>query len=119
PTLDLKTACMSEPLAVVIKGLRRLAGAWEKHSRIKKCAVVGAGPIGRLCALVLAHRGHAVTLFDKDAQRLKNVESSIATSESLVDLEKFDAMIEATGEQSVLKPIIEKSRVRVTLLLLG
>ena len=120
PTLDLRTSCLSEPLAVVIKGLRRLAGAWEEnHPKIKKCAVIGAGPIGRLCALVLAHRGHQVTLFDNDTQRLNNVESIIATSNSLTHLETFDALIEATGEQSVLKTVIEKSRTGATILLLG
>jgi len=33
----------------------------------KRIAVVGAGPAGLACATTLAERGHAVTLFDRDA----------------------------------------------------
>ena len=119
PTLDLKTACLSEPLAVAIKGLRRLANAWGDNPKTKKCSVVGAGPIGRLCSLILAHRGHTVTLFDQDERRLKNVESKIRTSQSLDSLDDFDVIVEATGELSALKAVIGKSRVGSTILLLG
>lgn len=119
PTLDLKKSCLSEPVAVVIKGLRRLSEAWEENPKIKECAVIGAGPIGRLSALVLVHRGHFVTIFEQDERRLKNVESKIEISQSLDNLEKFEAIIEATGEQSALKTVIEKSCVGVAILLLG
>jgi 2-desacetyl-2-hydroxyethyl bacteriochlorophyllide A dehydrogenase len=119
PALDIKTTCLSEPLAVVIKGLHRLNGAWGETPKTKNCAVVGAGPIGRLCALVLTHRGHFVTLFDQDLRRLKDVESNIETSPTLDNLDRFDAIIEATGEQSALKIVIEKSRAGAALLLLG
>lgn len=119
PILDLKTSCLSEPLAVVIKGLRRLAEAWGNKSKTKKCAVIGAGPIGRLCALVLTHRGHSVTIFERDSRRLNDVERNVKSSPSLDDLETFDAIIEATGEQSALKTVIENSRAGATLLLLG
>src|SRR5918993_4691670 len=60
--LDLKKACLCEPLAVALKGFLRLAGVWGVDNKPKLCAVVGAGPLGRLCALVLRQRGHYVTI---------------------------------------------------------
>ncbi|MBL0954688.1 MAG: FAD-dependent oxidoreductase [Leptospira sp.] len=36
----------------------------QKTDRVKKVAVVGAGPGGMSCAKTLAERGHSVTLFD-------------------------------------------------------
>lgn len=119
PSLDLQQACLCEPLAVALKGLGRLARAWPAAPEAKACAVVGAGPLGRLCAMVLAHRGHSVTLLDQDARRLSGVQPPIATSQSLARLGDFDALIEATGEQPALAQVLRTSRAGATILLLG
>jgi 2-desacetyl-2-hydroxyethyl bacteriochlorophyllide A dehydrogenase len=118
-SLNLQQACLCEPLAVALKGLRRLASAWVAAPDAKTCAVVGAGPLGRLCAMVLAHRGQAVTLFDQDARRLSGVQSPIATSQSLERLGDFDVLVEATGEQPALEAVLGTSRAGATILLLG
>ncbi len=55
-SVTLAEAALAEPLAVVIKGLRRL-GSKPQGDRPRKCAVVGAGTIGQLAARVLALRG--------------------------------------------------------------
>jgi 2-desacetyl-2-hydroxyethyl bacteriochlorophyllide A dehydrogenase len=117
--IDLQKACLCEPLSVALKGLGRLAHAWSDTLEPNPCAVIGAGPLGRLCALVLAHRGHAVTIFDQDPRRLAGVGASIATSPALDLLEDFDVFVEATGEQSALECVLETSRAGATILLLG
>lgn len=43
--LDLAKACLCEPLAVVLKSLKRLSRAWLPEPQVKRCAVVGAGPL--------------------------------------------------------------------------
>lgn len=111
-------AALAEPLAVVIKGLRRL-GASSTANGPRRCAVVGAGTIGHLAARVLALRGHQVTVFDREAARLSLLSEVAATSTSLGDLDGFDWFVEATGDQSMLTPLLQQSATGATLLLLG
>lgn len=117
--IDLQKACLCEPLAVSLKGLGRLARAWGDTAAAKTCAVIGAGPLGRLCAMVLAHRGHTITIFDRDPRRLLDVGPAIATSQTLDGLAEFDVLVEATGEQAALECVLETSRAGATILLLG
>jgi len=118
-SVDLRTACVCEPLAVALKGLSRLALAWGANDDARRCAVLGAGPLGRLCAMVLNHRGHSVTLFDQDPPRLADVGGTIEVSQSLDRLSEFDALIEATGQQAALAATLNESRAGATILLLG
>ena len=118
PSVTLAQAALAEPLAVVMKGLRRL-GSGPQGDRPRKCAVMGAGTIGQLAARVLAARGHAVTVFDKERARLASLEGGIGTAQSLVDLHPFEWIIEATGDQRVLSTILQESATGSTLLLMG
>jgi len=115
--LDSKTATLAEPLAVVLRALRRVANRMSPTSSI---AVVGAGPIGNLCVQVLYLNSHQVSVFDKNQERLKLLrDKSINVFTSLKNLEKFDVIIEITGSEEILKEILNKSRVDSTILLLG
>ncbi len=116
--VSLAQAALTEPLAVVIKGLRRL-GADTDGQRQRTCAVVGAGTIGQLAARVLALRGHAVTVVDQDRKRLALLEGTAATTTALDGLGAYDWIVEATGNQSVLDTLLEHSATGATLLLLG
>jgi 2-desacetyl-2-hydroxyethyl bacteriochlorophyllide A dehydrogenase len=118
---DLQRAALCEPTAVVLKGLRRLEWA-RRRQRPANCAVVGAGPIGHLCALVLAHRGHRVTVFDADpARRRYFTGTSIrsAPGDRLEGLAEFDVLVEATGAPAALDAILHSSAAGATILLLG
>jgi len=118
--VDLARAALCEPLAVVLKGIDRLSGNWRGNGANKSCAVVGAGPLGRLCALVLAHLGHCVTVFDRDSGRLADLNHpAIFTANSLERLAGFDAVIEATGDPGALAAILSQSGVGSTTLLMG
>ena len=120
--MDLKRACLCEPLAVVLKGLKRLERAWGSNGESKTCAVVGAGPIGHLCAQVLAERGHKVTVFDRHPCRRAYFENTSIAADSSVNLERvgeFDVLIEATGDPDALHAMLHNSAPGSVLLLLG
>jgi threonine dehydrogenase-like Zn-dependent dehydrogenase len=117
PGVALAEAAVAEPLAVVLKALRRL-GATSTNSP-KRCAVVGAGTIGHLAALVLSQRGHSVTVYDRDERRLSLLSGVAATSTTFENLDQFDWLVEATGDQPALTALLEKSATGATLLLMG
>ena len=115
--VSLAKAALAEPLAVVMKALRRLGATTDVAP--KRCAVIGAGTIGHLAARVLSQRGHKVTVFDRELMRLALLEGIASTSTTLEGLDQFDWLVEATGDQSALSAILEKSSTGATLLLMG
>ncbi|NYI07588.1 zinc-dependent alcohol dehydrogenase [Allostreptomyces psammosilenae] len=60
-----RRAALVEPLACVLNNLTAAAPRWDD-----RVLVVGAGPIGSLCAMVLAVRGARVSVAERDAGRL-------------------------------------------------
>jgi threonine dehydrogenase-like Zn-dependent dehydrogenase len=116
--VSLAEAALTEPLAVVLKGLRRL-GSRPTGDEPRRCAVFGAGAIGHLVALILKLRGHSVTIIDRQGERLSPLEGVVSTSADFPDLSAFEWLIEATGSQSVLSRILQEASTGATLLLLG
>ncbi len=120
PDFDLRKASLCEPLAVVLKGLRRLERALPASSDPKRCAVVGAGPLGNLCAQTLALKGHRVTVFDRNPARLEYfADSKIAVCDDLTELHGFEMLVEVTGDPDALDTILHESPTGATILLLG
>lgn len=115
--IDSKTAVLTEPLAVVLRALRRLESRLTENSKI---AVIGAGQIGNLCTQVLTLRGYTVDLFDKNTERL-SILHNIAnhTNTALENIKDFDVIIEATGSKVVLEKIMKESSADSTISLLG
>ena len=120
--VDLRSAALCEPLAVSIKGLRRL-GLWPAYSetRPRACAVVGAGPLGHLCARLLDQLGHTVTIFDQDERRLKVFDGSrIHVGKNLqTGLAEQELLLEVTGDPDALQSMLMNSDSGATILLLG
>ena len=120
PDQDLRTSTLCEPLAVILKGLNRLSRHWPSESEFKRCAVVGAGSLGHLCARVLASRGHLVTVFDRDPLRRSYFDgSAIEASDDLTRLNEFDLLVELTGDPEALDTMLNESAAGATILLLG
>jgi len=116
--VTLAQAALAEPLAVVLKGLRRL-GSLPQGDRPRRCAVIGVGTIGHLAARILALRGHSVTAFDRQADRLAALQGTVATSTELAETGQFEWLVEATGSQEVLAALLQYASTGATLLLLG
>ena len=119
--MDLMRAALTEPTAVCLKGIRRLdrvlAGRDIKGMR---CAILGAGPLGHLCALILNNRGFDVTAFDRNPDRRKQFDGTkIKTDDQLSSLSGFEVIIEITGDPDVLDHALHHSPANATLLLLG
>ena len=111
----LKEAALIEPLAVCIKGLRKLA-----VSRGTAACVVGAGPLGNFCAQILKHRGVDVTVIDRDEQRLRLLyKYDINTRTEIGLMDGFSYLIDATGSEEIIPHLIEKSGSSAKILLLG
>jgi D-arabinose 1-dehydrogenase-like Zn-dependent alcohol dehydrogenase/GT2 family glycosyltransferase len=113
--LSLAKAALAQPLAIVHKGLRRLG----QHAQGMPCAVIGAGTLGYLAAQVLALRGYKVSVFDSNAERLRALNPTIATSSKLDALDEFELIIETTGHHETLTALLEQSSPGSSLLLLN
>ena len=116
---DLKNAVLCESVAEVLRGLRRLRNVLSPES-MRACAVVGSGPIGHLCALVLKSRGHEPTLYDCDPARLALIrDSGIRVSDDYRELKQFAALLETSGIHETQTCAIKASRSAASLLFLG
>lgn len=120
-SMDMRAAALCEPLAVVLKGLRRLASvATVSTAERRRWLVVGAGPLGHMCARVLAQRGHNVTVFDRNPKRRRLFEGTgVAMIDDLGELRRFNVIVEVTGDPEVLERALHESPANAALLLLG
>ena len=120
PDLPTDKGSLAEPVAVILKGLGRLENQLALKAAPWKCAVLGAGPLGHICARILLYKGHRVTVFDKNASRLALFDGTeIQTSPTIDGLDKYDVLIEITGNPDVLDAALRKSAANASLLLLG
>ena len=120
PDFDLMEACLCEPLAVALKGLKRLRRTWRDRKTKRHIAVVGAGSLGHLCVRVLEFWGHRVTVFDRSDERLGYFnDSKINVSNDLTGLVEFDTLVEVTGDPDALDAILHQSPAGARILLLG
>ena len=113
--VPLKYGALVEPTAVCLKGLRKLT--LEPGRNV---CVVGAGSLGNLCAQLLLNQGLKVTSLDRDPRRLKLLEKyDVDTLTELLSFDKYDYVIEASGNEQVLPQIIATSKPSSQILLLG
>lgn len=119
PDFDLRRAALAEPLAVVLKGLRRIAASLT-GPKPHHCVVLGVGPLGHLVAKVLAHRGHHVCVIDRNPKRLDLFAGTgIDIRRDIGDLSTFDVVVEVTGNPDVLDSALHATRTGAAFLLLG
>jgi len=110
-----KDACLVEPLAVAVHGLRRAGITPSDH-----VAVVGGGSIGLCAVAALAATGCAVDLVARhDAQRAAGETLGATVLGPTPDGNRYDAVIDAAGTVSALEQCVALGRPGARLLLLG
>ncbi|MEX2971493.1 zinc-binding dehydrogenase [Streptomyces sp. C184] len=92
PGVSYRRAALVEPLACVLNNLTAASPRWTD-----RCLVLGAGPIGTLCALVLAFRGHRVTVVERDAVRVELAQHVLPAPTQVVPARDGDLWPAADG----------------------
>lgn len=118
---SLLSACSIEPLAVAIKGLRRLGLRQAREAGRSRVLVVGAGGLGNLCAQVAHHLGHRVTVVDRITQRLEYLEAICEATHTTLpsNLERFEYVIESTGALEAAEILLSGAASGSSVLFLG
>jgi threonine dehydrogenase-like Zn-dependent dehydrogenase len=104
-TMSFETAAMVEPLANAVHAFA-LARA-EEGARI---AVIGAGPIGLVCALVALEHSDDVTVVDLSEERLAAALALGAQAVSPRLTGEFDLVIDAVGAAATHRDSVERIR---------
>jgi len=108
--VDVKDACMVEPLSVVVHGMRN-AGL-VSHQRV---AVIGGGTIG-LCTVAVASASNAAVGLSARYEHQKAVGRRLGA----VDIEgQYDLVVECTGAKGTMKEAVDLCRPGGRVLLLG
>jgi D-arabinose 1-dehydrogenase-like Zn-dependent alcohol dehydrogenase/glycosyltransferase involved in cell wall biosynthesis len=113
----LRRAVLTEPLAAVLKGLRRLGVAGPAAARAR-CAIMDADIRGLLAAKVLARRGYEVTLFGPEAAQLRALGPGIQISATYAGIKAFDWIIVTSPSLRAVEAIARQSAPDSSLLLL-
>jgi 2-desacetyl-2-hydroxyethyl bacteriochlorophyllide A dehydrogenase len=116
-TMDPCKAALIGALAVVLKAIGRV---WSNGSIPTCCAVIGAGPLGHLCARVLVLLGHDVRAFDQHPERLAFLDDlEIQTSQEIDQLADCSVVFEVTGNPGALDTVLRLTSPGTTIVLLG
>ncbi len=117
---DLRMAALCEPIAVGLKGLRRLNRVLGAERQSVKCVVVGAGSLGHIVAKLLKLQGHEVHVLDRNEKKLAYFEGTgISYGDDDACLKGCEVVVEVTGNAEVLETIFQKTPSNVIILLLG
>jgi D-arabinose 1-dehydrogenase-like Zn-dependent alcohol dehydrogenase/glycosyltransferase involved in cell wall biosynthesis len=111
----LKQGVLTGLVATCLNGLRE----FEFRSGVTAC-VIGAGPLGNLCAQILKSRGAEVTVIDQAGRWLRLLHKyDVNVGRDIGLLHGFDYLIDTTGSEEVIPHLIEKSKPSARILLIG
>jgi threonine dehydrogenase-like Zn-dependent dehydrogenase len=118
--VSLKTASSIEPVAVVLKGLRRIELKNSDDSCKENILIIGGGPIGHISTRICQRYGHNVSIAEENQIRLNMYgDIEIQLFEKLPKLDGFSVIVETTGVSEIAELIINESSNGVKILLLG
>jgi len=102
----LKHGALLSMVATCLDGLSTL-----KHESQTSALVVGAGPVGNLCAQLLGQRGLKVTVVDRNDRRLSLLDKyEVDTLQELGPLEGYDYLIDTSrSPESIAKLLSGRS----------
>jgi len=111
----LRHAVFIAPLAACISGLRQLSVGPED-----KVCVIGAGPLGNLCAQLLKTRGPSVTVMDPTPHWLALLDKyDIDTLTTLDHMEGYDYLIDASEDPAMAEHLLDDSVSLAPLIVIG
>jgi threonine dehydrogenase-like Zn-dependent dehydrogenase/GT2 family glycosyltransferase len=111
----LKQGVLTGLVATCLNGLKKL----ELRSGVTAC-VIGAGPLGNLCAQILKRRGADITVIDQAERWLRLLHKyDVNLGRDIGLLHGFDYLIDTTGSEEVIAHLIEKSNPSARILLFG
>ncbi|TSA14233.1 glycosyltransferase [bacterium] len=120
PGLRPISASSIEPLAVVMKGFRRLGLKDSKEVGVCNVLVVGAGPIGHLSAQLAHHLGHRVGVIERNAERMALLaDIPCEHCDTVTSFARYSYVVEATGVLDLANEVISKSKIGTSILLVG
>ncbi len=115
-SINMQTALLAEPLALIEQVLRKI----QTNAKLgESIAILGAGVVGNLCTQVLVREGYSVRVFDSNPHELGYLKDYIPEGVSTnLNIERFNYIIETTGNASFLDSALNKSRKKATIILL-
>ena len=118
-TFPFMTAALIEPLAVCVRGVRRLRGDTGDP-----VLVFGDGPIGLIVTRLLASLGKRVTLVGGRQSRLKlawdlGASRTVNYHEGWIEGQKFATIVEASGSTQAVEASLDLSAPSARILLIG
>ena len=115
PSMPLKHGALIRTIAISLAGLTRLAVEPGRQA-----CVIGAGPLGNLCAQILRNLGVRTTVVDPESRWLSLLyKYDVDTLTELGDLSLYDYLIETRGSEEILPYLGENSKPSAKLLLLA
>lgn len=113
-----KTALLAEPMACVLTGLKKIPDC-----QFKNILVVGGGPIGALMAWALLQQSTNITVIEPVESRRILISqlgiSHVLNPDQLPIDVKWDVVIDATGNSSVIQKSLELVESGGTFLIMG
>jgi threonine dehydrogenase-like Zn-dependent dehydrogenase len=103
--------------ATLIEPLANAVHAWSLAAG-ERVGVIGAGPIGLVCALVAGHHGAEVTISETSAPR-RAVAESLGLNATVELAEEYDVVFDAVGAPLTRASAIERCRPAGTAVWLG
>ena len=108
-SLDLKIACLIEPLAVSIHALSLF-----NQTNHKNVLILGLGPIGVLSAIYMRELGvNNIKIYDINKKRLSKVSNDLKfevldLNDEIINNEKFDFCLDATNSTNAISFILDR-----------
>ncbi|HEU3700824.1 alcohol dehydrogenase catalytic domain-containing protein [Streptococcus pneumoniae] len=116
PKLPSIIATLAEPLSVGIRAINKIRGLIGKN-----ILILGGGPIGSICGLLLRNKGYQITICDTSEYRREYIKSNFEINtvrpDNLNDI--FDFIFDCTGNPNSIKSALNCIRRGGRIILVG
>ena len=115
PGVLLKQGSLVDSISACLNGIRRLGVSDQATT-----CVIGAGPLGNICAQILRRKGSDVMAVDQDERLLRLLHKyDVNTWQDLESTDRFNCLIDTTGRLQEVSQLIERAKPSAKILLIG